>query len=107
MVEETKLKRRYERIALPKGMEVFWYGAGRQQTSRVATLAMGGMFISESTPLAIGTNLKLVFQVPGGIVAADAVVRNVVSGEGMGVEFTKLGSTDRVLLERLLKRLLR
>ena len=64
MVEEIAPVKRYERISLPKGMQVFWYGAGRQQTSRVRTLGMGGMFISESIPLAIGTNLKLVFQVP-------------------------------------------
>ena len=30
-----------------------------------------------------------------------------MSGEGIGVEFSKLGPTDRVFLERLLKRLLR
>ena len=54
-----------------------------------------------------GTSLKLVFEVPGGLVFADAVVRNMVPGEGMGVEFTKITTQDRALLERLLERLLR
>lgn len=44
---------------------------------------------------------------PGGNVQAEAIVRNIVSGEGMGVEFMRLGLKDRVLLEKLLKGLLR
>lgn len=75
--------------------------------SRVRTLGMGGLFISTQNPLPAGTQLILVFEVPGGSVQADGVVRSVVSGEGMGVEFTRLTLSDRILLERLLKRLLR
>ena len=106
MTKGTK-PRRHERISLPKGMDVVWYGAGQQQVSRVRTLGMGGAFILAPISPALGTNLKLIFQVPGGVVSADAVVRNIVPGEGMGVEFTKLGATDRALLEKLLERLLR
>jgi hypothetical protein len=40
-------------------------------------------------------------------VHAEAIVRNIVPCDGMGVEFTKLGLKDRLLLEKLLKRLLR
>jgi hypothetical protein len=103
-VSET---RRHERISLPKGMSVAWYGGGQQRDSRVKTLSMGGMFLAGPHVAPVGTNLRLVFEVPGGIVQAEAVVRNVAPGEGMGVEFTKLNAQDRVLLERLLKRLLR
>ena len=83
-----------------------WYGGGDQQVSRVKTLGMGGVFLSGSRVKPLGTNLKLVFQVPGGIVQAEAIVRSVSPGEGMGVEFTEINPQDRVLLERLLKRLL-
>ena len=55
----------------------------------------------------VGTDLTLVFEVPGGMILAEAVVRNVVPGEGMGVEFTKMNAQSRVLLEELLTRLLR
>jgi hypothetical protein len=41
------------------------------------------------------------------MVLAEAVVRNIVPGEGMGVEFTKMNPQNRVLLEGLLTRLLR
>jgi hypothetical protein len=99
--------RRYERITLPKGMSVAWYGGGQQQVSRVKTLSIGGLFVCGSSAPPLGMELKLVFEVPGGVVQADAVVRNIVPGEGMGVEFTKMNPLDRMLLERLLKRLLR
>jgi hypothetical protein len=99
--------RRYQRISLPNGMNVTWYGAGDQQVSRVKTLGLGGLFICGSRNKPVGTALKLVFEVPGGMILADAVVRNIVPGEGMGVEFTKISPEERVLLDQLLGRLLR
>lgn len=108
MAEETILvRRRYERISLPQGMSVVWYGGGEQKISQVRTLGMGGLFISDSDPRPVGTRLILVFEVPGGSVQADGVVRSVVPAEGMGVEFTRISLNGRMLLERLLKRLLR
>lgn len=97
--------RRCQRISLPKGMDVTWYGAGDQQVSRVKTIGMGGLFLcGRAKP--VGTSLKLVFQVPGGMVFADAVVRSIVP-EGMGVEFTRISPSDQILLAQLLGRLLR
>ena len=113
MIGETPCKtaaRRYERLARPNGLTVTWYGAGAgdQQVSRVKALGMGGLFLCGSPVKPIGTGVKLIFEVPGGLVfAADAVVRSIAPGEGMGVEFTKIGPQDRALLERLLERLLR
>lgn len=108
MAQETILvQRRYERISLPQGMFVAWYGGGEQEVSRVCTLGMGGLFIATHNAPRVGTKLMLVFEVPGGGVQADAVVRSVVPDKGMGVEFTRLALSDRILLERLLKRLLR
>jgi hypothetical protein len=99
--------RRHQRISLPQGMSVTWYGSGQQQVSRVKTLSMGGLFLCGSYTLRVGTDLTLVFEVPGGMVLAEAIVRNIVPGEGMGVEFTKMNRQNRVLLEGLLTRLLR
>jgi PilZ domain len=98
--------RRYERISLPKGMSVAWYGGGQQQVSRVKTLCMGGAFLCGALTLRVGTDLMLVFEVPGGMVLAEAIVRNVVPGEGMGVEFVNMNPQSRFLLEGLLRRLL-
>jgi hypothetical protein len=99
--------RRHPRISLPQGMSVTWYGSGQQQVSRVKTLSLGGLFLCGPNTLRVGTNLTLVFEVPGGMVLAEAVVRNIVPGEGMGVEFTKMNPQIRDLLEGLLTRLLR
>src|SRR5712664_3248834 len=108
MTEEVlRPKRRYPRISLPKGMRVAWHGGDLQLFSRVRTLSMGGLFISVPDPPPVGTKLRLSFEVPGGNVQAEAIVRSIVPGEGMGVEFTKIDLKDRVLLQRLLKRLLR
>ena len=108
MTEEVhRQERRYPRISLPKGMYVVWHGGDLQLFSRVRTLGRRGLFISVSNPPPVGTKLRLAFEVPGGNVQAEATVRNSVPGEGMGVEFTKLRLKDRILLEMLLKRLLR
>jgi len=108
MTKETpRVTRRHERISLPKGMSVAWYGAGQQQVSRVKTLSIGGVFLCGSITLPVGSDLTVAFEVPGGMVLAEAVVRNTVPGEGMGVEFTKMNPQSRDLLERLLTRLLR
>ena len=105
--ETPRETRRHERISLPKGMSVTWYGGGQQQVSRVKTLSIGGLFLCGSITQRVGTDLTLVFEVPGGMILAEAVVRNIVPGEGMGVEFTKLNPQSRALLEELLTRLLR
>jgi hypothetical protein len=108
MATETLCEtRRHQRISLPKGMSVTWNGGGQQQVSRVKTLSMGGLSLCGSISLRVGADLTLVFEVPGGMVLAEAVVRNIVPGEGMGVEFTKMNSQSRVLLQGLLARLLR
>ena len=104
--EAVSTARRHQRISLPKGMSVTWYGGGDQQVSRVKTLGAGGLFLSAPNVRPVGTNLTLLFEVPGGFVHAEAVVRNVTPGEGMGIEFTNVGPQARILLEGLLKRLL-
>lgn len=99
--------RRYQRISLPRGMFVAWYGGGEQKVSRVKTIGMGGLFVAEPDAPPVGTNVRLSFEVPGGNVHVEAVVRNVTPGEGMGLQFTRLNTRDRVLMEILLRRLLR
>ncbi len=103
--EQTKT-RRFKRISLPKGMFVAWYGGGEQKVARVKTLGMGGLFVEEPNSPTVGTKVRLSFEVPGGNVHMEAVVRNLTP-EGMGLEFIKLNTRDRVLLEILMRRLLR
>ena len=88
-------------------MPVSWYGGDLQLFSRVKTLGMGGLFISTAEPPPVGTKIRLAFEVPGGNVRADAVVRDIIPGEGLGAEFTRIGLGDKILLKSLLNRLLR
>src|SRR5947199_10539648 len=91
MAEEVLCKKRqYPRISLPKGMRVAWHGGDLQLFSRVRTLSMGGPFISVSDPPPVGTQLRLSFDVPGGNVQEEAIVRNIVPARARGVEFTNL-----------------
>ena len=96
--------RRHERISLPQGLTVDWYGGGDSQVSRVKTLGSGGLFLSADHVRPIGTKLTLLFEVPGGFVQAAAVVCKLSPGEGMGVGFTNVGPQARVLLDDLLRR---
>jgi hypothetical protein len=105
--EAPSKTRRHQRISLPKGMTAAWHGGGFQQVSRVKTLNSGGLSLSASITRPVGTSLTLVFEVPGGVVNAEAVVRNVLPGKEMGLEFTSMGPQARALLDDLLKRLLR
>lgn len=104
--EPTRPTRRYPRVSLPNGMSVSWYGGDLQLFSRVKTLGMGGLFISTTDPPPVGTKIRLAFDVPGGSVRADAVVRDIIPGEGLGVEFTQIALGDKLLLQKLLNRLL-
>ena len=105
--ESSRKTRRYPRVSLPNGMPVSWHGADLQLFSRVKTLGMGGLFISTATPPALGTKLRLAFDVPGGSVRANGIVRNINPREGFGVEFTLMSLGDKLLLQSLLKKLLR
>ena len=100
-------ERRYPRASLPNGMPVTWLGSDLQFFSRVQTIGMGGLFIATPNPAPLGTKLRLTFQVPGGSVLPEAIVRNVAPGRGMGVEFTRMEPSERSLLENLMERLLR
>lgn len=105
--EPARPTRRYPRVSLPKGMPVSWYGGDLQLFSRVKTLGIGGLFISATDPPPVGTKIGLAFEVPGGNVRADAVVRDIIPGEGLGVEFTRMNLGDKLLFKSLLNRLLR
>jgi hypothetical protein len=100
-------QRRFPRVTLPKGMPVAWHGTDLQLFSRVRTIGMGGLFIATPKPAPVGTKVRLAFELPGGNLHPEAIVRNVAPGQGMGVEFTRLELKEQLLLQNLMDRLLR
>ena len=99
-------RRKYPRIELAKGISVGWRGGGKEGTSRFNSVSMGGMFIVTPEPPESGSVLALLFDVPGGEVRARGVVKRVLPGIGMGVQFVHMNHEDRGRLNKLLTRLL-
>jgi PilZ domain len=99
------VKRRFARVALPKGMLVAWQHSGRRTLSRVSTLGLGGLFISTPDPPPVGSVVKVVFDVPGGEVRARAMVKNIKPDKGMAIAFIEMAHADRARLDQLLKKL--
>jgi hypothetical protein len=105
--ESSKSDRRYQRIATPMGVWVAWQDGKQQNVSRVRDLNLGGLFVATTTPLALGSVVTLLMSVPEGEIRGRAVVRNVVPGEGMGVQFAEISAEDTARVQKLVARLLR
>lgn len=105
--DDGKSNRRYPRIATPTGIWVAWQRDGlTQEVCRVCDLNVGGLFIATKAPATVGSVISVLFAVPEGEIRGHATVRNVKTGEGMGVQFTAMGGQDTERLRRLVARLL-
>jgi c-di-GMP-binding flagellar brake protein YcgR len=93
------------RITMPDQVWVCWHSNGRDAISRVRDISLGGLFVQTSTLRKIGTPAKLDFLVPEGQIRADAVVRHVSPGHGLGLKFTAVSDADRRHLAALMRRL--
>jgi PilZ domain len=79
---------------------------GHDDISRVLDISFGGLFIAASYPkVAVGMPAKLDFLVEEGRIRADAVVRHVRQGAGLGLKFTAVPDTDSLRLKTLITRL--
>lgn len=86
---------------------VAYQGGGKHAVGAIGTVSLGGLFILTDDAPDAGSTLKLLFDLPGGEVRARAVVRYVVPGKGIGVQFTQMGFEDRARLYQLLTCLLK
>jgi PilZ domain len=93
------------RIETLGGVWVYWRCGGGDDTSRVLNLGVGGLFIETRKPTVVGTKARLEFLVQEGQIRADAVVRHVQAGHGLGLKFTALSDEDRPRLAALMNRL--
>lgn len=104
--ESSKADRRHQRVATPQGVWVAWQNEKQQSVSRVRDLNVGGMFIATPTPLSLGAVVPVLLSVPEGEIRGRATVRNVVLGEGMGVQLTEITAENQARLDKLVARLL-
>jgi hypothetical protein len=102
-----KENRRTARVAVSRGLWVAWQADGPRHVSRVRDLSAGGVFIQTNVAVPIGSELELLFALPEGETRVDGIVRYVDGTNGIGVEFTTMGSGDRARVDQLLRRLKR
>jgi len=100
-----KENRRSARVAVSRGLWVAWQADGTRHVSRVRDLSAGGVFIQTTVGIAIGKELELLFALPEGETRVTGIVRYADGTNGIGVEFTTMGSGDRLRVDQLLRRL--
>jgi len=101
------LRRLNSRVETPDGVWVFWICDGRDEISQVRDLGLGGLFVETPRPRAVGATTTLDFLVHEGQIRADAVVRHISPGHGVGLRFTAVRDGDRSHLAALFNRLSR
>jgi len=100
-----KDNRRTARIAVSQGLWVAWHADGTRHVSRVRDVSAGGLFIQTTITVPIGAELELLFALPEGETRVVGIVRYADGKSGIGVEFTNMGSGDRLRVDQLLRRL--
>jgi hypothetical protein len=68
-------------------------------------MSLGGMFVETAKPRTVGSTAKVDFLVQEGQIRAEAVVRRVEPGCGLGLKFTAVSDGDRPRFVALLRRL--
>ena len=85
-------------------MWVYFRSNGREETSRVRDLSLGGLFVETAKSKVVGASVKLNFLVQEGQIGAEAVVRHVKS-DGLGLKLLVMGKEDQKRLKALIARL--
>ena len=93
------------RLVPPRDVWVCWHCNGREDVSRVRDLSLGGLFLETKAHRAVGVSTKIDFLVDEGQIRAEAVVRHIRPGTGLGLKFIALTDQDRPRLAALLRRL--
>ena len=106
MQEKPSNSRRLSwRVRTPDGVWISWSCDGRDDVSRVRDLSLEGVFIETSKPRPVGVTAKLDLLVHEGQVRAEAVVRRIEPGCGLGLKFTAISDEDRPRLAALMTRI--
>ena len=99
-------RRSLSRLPASQDIWVCWQCNGFDDFSRVLDINLQGLFLETSQPkVAVGMPTKLDFLVEEGRIRAEAVVRHVKRGSGLGLKFTALPDPDR--LKSLIARMAR
>lgn len=98
-------RRMTSRIEAIGDVWVYWRCQDMDDVSRVCNLSPGGLFLSTLVPSPLGAKAKLDFLVQEGQIRAEAVVRHLAPGGGLGLKFTAITDKDCPQLVALLNRI--
>jgi hypothetical protein len=84
---------------------VYWESHPYKDISRVRNLSPSGLFLETRARKNEGDLVRLHFLVQEGQIRAEAVVRHVIAGRGLGLKIQSLTTQDAPHLRRLLSRL--
>jgi hypothetical protein len=100
-------RRQHERVDTPQGVWAVWRCGLTEDTSRVKDLSVRGLFIETLKVCPVDANVDLYFLVEDGEIRANATVRYVKPGCGLGLQFKTIRTEDRIRFTTMIKRLLR
>jgi hypothetical protein len=99
-------KRHHKRVETPQGLWVVWQHGRTEDTSRVKDLSVGGLFVETLKVCPVDATVKLHFLVQDGEIRAEATVRYVKAGSGLGLQFKSVRSDDQVRFTTMIKRII-
>ncbi|MFP5262463.1 MAG: PilZ domain-containing protein [Blastocatellia bacterium] len=99
---ECTERRRFKRVPVVRPVKYLTSEFG-ETNSLVLELSCGGAYI-ESPVVAVGSEIEMEFNLMDGhAVRVTAVVRYVILGAGMGVEFESISEEDRAQIDRFVR----
>lgn len=98
-------RRSTSRIATPEGVWAIWRCSDREMISAVWNVSPGGLFVEMATLRPVGAKAEVYFLVPEGGIRAEAIVRHVQLGRGLGLKITEIRDADRAHMASLIRRL--
>ena len=101
-------RRSLSRLQAAQDIWVCWQCNGSDDFSRVLDISLQGLYLEAShARAAVGMRTKLDFLVEEGRIRAEAVIRHVKRGSGLGLKFTAVSDPDSARLKSLIARMAR
>lgn len=97
-------RRRTSRVQAGEWVYAFWSCGGLDGLSHVRDLSLGGLFIESPLHENLDASVMLHFLVDEGQIRANAVVRHVRAGKGLGLKLIAINDQDCQRLAGLIRR---
>src|SRR5215813_4721304 len=98
-------RRLTSRVNARENVLIYWHCNGRDETSRIRDLSLGGLFVETTKSRSLGSKAKIDFLVQEGQIRAEAIVQRIEPGRGLGLKFSGINGKDRPNMDSLMKRL--